>query len=115
MKDDGPLSKFYEIMKDQEYGQQFLKSLERVTSGTIFAPSNAAWQDDNIRNILLNNEKMREILDMHLVKDQRLSVEKIRQNINQQVKIIFPFSFHYFSLFARRNFLLHQISFFLSY
>lgn len=85
MKEDGPLFKFYEIMKDSEYGNQFLNTLTRMGSGTLFAPSNAAWQDDNIRNILLNSDKMRDILNLHLVKDQRLSVERIKQNINQQV------------------------------
>lgn len=85
MKEDGPLFKFYEIMKDSEYGNHFMNTLTRLGSGTLFAPSNAAWQDDNIRNILLNSDRMREILNLHLVKDQRLSVERIKQNINQQV------------------------------
>lgn len=84
-KDEGPLSKFHQIMADSVTGRQFLSSLKRLRDATIFAPNNAAWEDDNLRNILANENKLHEVLNMHLVKDQRLSVERIKQNNQNQV------------------------------
>lgn len=85
-KDEGPLSKFHQIMADSVTGRQFLSSLKRLRDATIFAPNNAAWEDDNLRNILANENKLHEILNMHLVKDQRLSVERIKQNNQNQAQ-----------------------------
>lgn len=93
-KEDGPLYRFYEAIMDTEVGRQFIESIKRMRDVTLFAPSNNAWQDDNLKNVLRNEDKMREILNMHLVRDQRLSVEKIKQNnINQVSRKIFKESF----------------------
>lgn len=87
-KEDGPLYRFYEAIQDTDIGGQFLSSIKRMRDVTLFAPSNAAWEDDNLKNVLRNPDKMREILYLHLVKDQRLSTEKIKQNNMNQVKRI---------------------------
>lgn len=71
---------------DTEAGKQFVDSLRKMRDVTLFAPSNAAWQDENLKNVLRNEDKMKEILNLHLVRDQRLSVERIKQNNINQVK-----------------------------
>lgn len=71
---------------DTEVGRQFMESIRKMRDVTLFAPSNAAWQDDNLKNVIRNEDKMREILNLHLVRDSRLSVEKIKQNNINQVR-----------------------------
>ncbi|GLV34060.1 Fasciclin 1 [Carabus blaptoides fortunei] len=84
--DEGPFSEFYHFMLDSEVGRQFFASLKRLRDATVFAPSNAAFQYDNLRKFMANEDKMREILNMHLIKDERLSVERIRQNNQSQAQ-----------------------------
>ncbi|GLV45379.1 Fasciclin 1 [Carabus blaptoides fortunei] len=99
--EEGPLSKFNQIMADSDPGRKFLASLKHLRDATVFAPSNAAWQDDNLRNIMANEDKMREILNMHLIKDQRLSVERIRQNNENQAQTAADRKSLYFNVITR--------------
>jgi uncharacterized surface protein with fasciclin (FAS1) repeats len=79
-QEDGPLHIFYNKIRDE--GGDFMNVITRMRDVTLFAPSNQAWSAANIDN-LYNREKIREILNLHLVRD-RLTVEKIRdENINQ--------------------------------
>lgn len=79
-QEDGPLYKFYNKIRDE--GGDFMQEITRMRDLTLFAPSNLAWSAANIDN-LYNREKLREILNLHLV-HERLTVEKIRdENINQ--------------------------------
>ncbi|XP_037921573.1 fasciclin-1 isoform X4 [Hermetia illucens] len=75
-KDDGPLYKFYEIIMDS--GGQFMEIINNLTDVTILAPSNAAWMDSTVYNVIGNKTKMKEILNLHIIRD-RLNIEKIRQ------------------------------------
>jgi len=78
--EDGPLHKFYYKIRDE--GGDFMQVINGMKDLTLFAPSNQAWSSANIDN-LYNREKLREILNLHLVRE-RLTVERIRdENMNQ--------------------------------
>uniref|UniRef100_A0A1B0EZU3 FAS1 domain-containing protein n=1 Tax=Lutzomyia longipalpis TaxID=7200 RepID=A0A1B0EZU3_LUTLO len=72
---------------------------------TLFAPSNEAWSDSNLNNIIRNRERMREILNLHIVRD-RLNTDKIKtNNLNQinQVPTLVDRRFLYFNIFTNRD------------
>ncbi|XP_059487719.1 fasciclin-1 isoform X2 [Neocloeon triangulifer] len=80
-KEDGPLNKLYEVIMD--HGGEFMTQITNMKSLTLFAPSNAAWENANLNNILQTKDKVKEILRMHLVAD-KLPLEYIlSQNIIQ--------------------------------
>ncbi|CAH1730246.1 unnamed protein product [Chironomus riparius] len=83
-KEDGPLFKFYEVIMD--VGGEFMQAINSMRDVTLFAPSNEAWNRPEVRNILANKQKMREILNLHLV-SERYSAEKIRSNNNQIIQV----------------------------
>lgn len=59
-----------------------MQEISKMKDVTLFAPSNLAWSTANTENIY-NREKLREILNLHLVREQ-LNVERILNgNINQ--------------------------------
>lgn len=68
-----------------DLGKEFLRTIERARDVTLFAPSNSAWDDGNLRNVIGNKERMREILFMHLVVDARLTKDQIIKNNKRQV------------------------------
>jgi uncharacterized surface protein with fasciclin (FAS1) repeats len=80
-QEDGPLYKFYNKIRDE--GGDFLNEITRSGDVTLFAPSNQAWSTANIDK-LYNPEKLREILNLHLV-HERLTIEKIREENKEQV------------------------------
>ncbi|KAK4882064.1 hypothetical protein RN001_005383 [Aquatica leii] len=85
-KGEGPLSRFVQaIAETGDLGKEFLRTIERARSITLFAPSNAAWNDGNIQSIIQNKDRMREILFMHLVVDERLTKDQIIKNNKRQV------------------------------
>lgn len=51
-KDDGPLYKFYEVIMDLGATNQFLKELTVAKDITLFAPSNEAWKEPSVQNII---------------------------------------------------------------
>lgn len=91
-----------------DVGGEFMQTIINMKDVTLFAPSNDAWNDPNLQNIIRlvlkmligfqefiflilrkfrNKEKMREILNLHVVRD-RLNTERIRQsNANSGVSI----------------------------
>uniref|UniRef100_U5EXZ7 Putative fasciclin 1 n=1 Tax=Corethrella appendiculata TaxID=1370023 RepID=U5EXZ7_9DIPT len=81
-KEDGPLFKFYEVVVD--YGGEFMQTINTLRDVTIFAPSNEAWNNPTLANIIRNREKIREILNLHIVRE-RISTEKIKQNNQQHI------------------------------
>lgn len=84
-KEDGPLSKFFEVIQD--FGSEFVQQIRRMKDVTLFAPSNEAWSDSNLNNIIRNRDRMREILNLHIVRD-RLNTDKIKtNNLNQVSKL----------------------------
>ncbi|XP_037026779.1 fasciclin-1 isoform X3 [Bradysia coprophila] len=85
-KEDGPLFRFYETIMD--FGGEFMQKVNGMKDVTLFAPSNEAWNDPNLKNIIRNKEKMKEILNLHIVRD-RLNTERMRQT-NPNVITQFP-------------------------
>ncbi|XP_070142440.1 fasciclin-1 isoform X5 [Drosophila kikkawai] len=96
--ENGALRKFYEVIMDN--GGAVLDDINNLSEVTILAPSNEAWNSSNINNILRDRNKMRQILNMHIIKD-RLNVEKIRQknaNLIAQVPTVNNNTFLYFNV-----------------
>nr|XP_018899589.1 PREDICTED: fasciclin-1 isoform X3 [Bemisia tabaci] len=80
-QEDGPLFRFYSAIYDAQ--PEFMDHLTRMKELTLLAPSNNAWRDPAVNNILRNKTKLQEILYLHLV-PSRLSVERIQDMANQQ-------------------------------
>ncbi|XP_050541767.1 fasciclin-1 isoform X2 [Daktulosphaira vitifoliae] len=74
-RDDGILHRFFEAIVDSA-GSSFMDKLEALPNITLFAPSNAAFNDPLIEPYLTNRTFIRYLLDMHLV-NQRLSMDDI--------------------------------------
>lgn len=49
-KEDGPLFKFYEVIMD--VGGEFMETVNSMKDITLFAPSNEAWKDPMVQNII---------------------------------------------------------------
>ncbi|XP_025602312.2 fasciclin-1 isoform X3 [Athalia rosae] len=78
-KEDGPVYKFYEAIVD--VGGDFLIDITKQRQVTLFAPSNAAWDEPSLRHIRQDKKRMLEILKLHYVKEL-LPLEKIVNNNN---------------------------------
>ncbi|XP_055615334.1 LOW QUALITY PROTEIN: fasciclin-1-like [Toxorhynchites rutilus septentrionalis] len=99
-KEDGPLYKFYELIAD--YAPDFFQTISETTQITLFAPSNEALSHPFVMSFISNlthnmtrgldgtdhstgnREKMRDILNLHMVRDS-LTTDKIRKNSQNQV------------------------------
>ncbi|XP_076766387.1 fasciclin 1 Fas1 domain-containing isoform X2 [Xylocopa sonorina] len=66
-KKDGPVYKFYETIRD--YGGEIMNTINRLRDVTLFAPSNAAFEEPGVQKILQNKERVKEILNLHYVKE----------------------------------------------
>lgn len=99
-REDGPLYKFYEVIRD--YQGEFMDKITQMRDLTLFAPSNAAWRDPYINNILHNKTLMREILYMHLV-EERLPQKTIIDNNRYQVPTLTPRKSLYFNVVVSGN------------
>ncbi|XP_031332591.1 fasciclin-1 isoform X1 [Photinus pyralis] len=87
-KGEGPLSRFVEAIADTgDLGKDFLRTIERARTITLFAPSNAAWNRGTIKSVLGSPERMQEILYLHLVVDERLTKDQIMKNNKRQFKV----------------------------
>ncbi|XP_015115106.1 fasciclin-1 isoform X3 [Diachasma alloeum] len=75
-KEDGPVYKFYQNIRD--YGGDFMEEITRVQDITLFAPSNAAWDQLGVQGILQDKKRFRQILRLHYVKE-KLPLEKIKE------------------------------------
>lgn len=51
-KEDGPVCKFYEVIMDLGANNQFYNELTLAKDITLFAPSNEAWADFSVQNII---------------------------------------------------------------
>lgn len=81
-KKDGPVYKFYETMRD--FGGEIMSTISRLHDVTLFAPSNAALEEPGVQKILQNKERVKEILNLHYVKE-RLPLDKIKNKSVSQV------------------------------
>ena len=84
-KEDGPLFKFWEVIND--FGSEYVNRMRNLNDLTIFAPSNEAWMEANLNNIIRDRQRMAEILNLHIVRD-RLNTDKIKHNNLNQVRVI---------------------------
>ncbi|XP_068630999.1 fasciclin-1 [Battus philenor] len=82
-KEDGPLCKFYEVIMDLGENNQFLNELTLAKDITLFAPSNEAWNENSVQNIIRNHQKLKEILNLHLVRERLPMDAIIHNNMNQ--------------------------------
>ncbi|XP_065580845.1 fasciclin-1-like isoform X1 [Artemia franciscana] len=74
---NGRLQEFYKVVKD--YAPDFMEEITRAGELTLFAPSNDAFinaDQDILSRLLANSEKLREVLQLHLVR-RRVSSDDI--------------------------------------
>ncbi|KAK6617553.1 hypothetical protein RUM44_005141 [Polyplax serrata] len=82
-KNDGPLYRFYKVIMDA--GGDFIDRINRKHSGvTLFAPSNAAWSEMHLDQVMNDKKKLRQILDLHLV-EMKLPMDVIMNNNNKEL------------------------------
>ncbi|XP_076379122.1 fasciclin 1 Fas1 domain-containing isoform X2 [Megalopta genalis] len=74
-KEDGPVYKFYEVIRD--YGEEIMGTINQLREVTLFAPSNAALEEPGVQQILQDKERVKEILNLHYVKE-RLPIDRIK-------------------------------------
>ncbi|XP_008560622.1 fasciclin-1 isoform X1 [Microplitis demolitor] len=80
-KEDGPVYKFYQAIRD--YGDDFMDIITRLQDITLFAPSNAAWDEEGVKHILQDKKRFKDILNLHYVRE-KLPLDKIKQkSLNQ--------------------------------
>lgn len=82
-KEDGPLCKFYEVIMDLGANNQFLNELTLAKDITLFAPSNEAWAEHSVQNIIRDSQKLKQILNLHLVRERLPMDAIIHNNMNQ--------------------------------
>ncbi|CAH2991622.1 unnamed protein product [Chilo suppressalis] len=104
-KDDGPLCKFYEVIMDLGSNNQFLKELNVAKDITLFAPSNEAWNEPSVQNIVRNHQKLKDILNLHLVRERLPMDAIIHNNMNQiyQAPTASPRKYLYFNVLTHGN------------
>lgn len=73
-REDSVLHRFYEEIMNS--GGDFLEKLNAMPNVTLFAPSNAAFNDQSIQSYLTNRTYIRSLLELHIV-NRRLSVDDI--------------------------------------
>ncbi|XP_076173480.1 fasciclin 1 Fas1 domain-containing isoform X1 [Ptiloglossa arizonensis] len=74
-KEDGPVYKFYETIRD--FGEEIMSTISHLRDVTLFAPSNAALEEPGVQQILQDKERVKDILNLHYVKE-RLPLDKIK-------------------------------------
>ncbi|XP_073819047.1 fasciclin 1 Fas1 domain-containing isoform X17 [Musca autumnalis] len=98
LQEHGALKAFFDtIMANGGYVLNDIKNYSKVT---ILAPSNEAWENPAIEHIRNNTERMREILNMHIIRDP-LNIENIKeknQNMIAQVPTLSNHTFLYFNI-----------------
>ncbi|XP_076682285.1 fasciclin 1 Fas1 domain-containing isoform X3 [Andrena cerasifolii] len=84
-KEDGPVYKFYETIRD--FGDDIMNTISRLRDVTLFAPSNAALEEPGVQQILQDKERVKEILNLHYVKE-RLPLDKIKnKSVSQESSV----------------------------
>ncbi|XP_073943159.1 fasciclin 1 Fas1 domain-containing isoform X2 [Choristoneura fumiferana] len=104
-KEDGPLCKFYEVIMDLGNNNQFLNDLTLAKDMTLFAPSNEAWDEPSVQNIVRNHQKLKEILNLHLVRERLAMDTIIHNNMNQiyQAPTALARKYLYFNVLTHNN------------
>ncbi|XP_050456093.1 fasciclin-1 isoform X2 [Cataglyphis hispanica] len=81
-KEDGPVYKFYEIIRD--FGDDTMNTINYLREVTLFAPSNEALEEPGVKQMLQDKKRIREILKLHYVK-QKLTLDNIKNKSVSQV------------------------------
>ncbi|EZA61917.1 Fasciclin-1 [Ooceraea biroi] len=81
-KEDGPVYKFYETIRD--FGEDIMSNINRLRDVTLFAPSNAALEKPGVKQILQDKKRVKEILNLHYVME-RLPLDIIKQKSVSEV------------------------------
>ncbi|XP_052740680.1 fasciclin-1 isoform X1 [Bicyclus anynana] len=108
-KEDGPLCKFYEVIMDLGEHNPFLNELTMAKDITLFAPSNEAWNEISVQNIIRNHHKLLDILNLHLVRERLPLDAIIHNNMNQHPGTIYqaptalPRRYLYFNVINHHN------------
>lgn len=83
-KEDGPVYKFYETIRD--FGDDIMSTITHLHDVTLFAPSNEALNEPNVKQMLQDKNRMKEILKLHYVKE-RLTLDKIKdKSVSQKAR-----------------------------
>ncbi|XP_018306003.1 fasciclin-1 isoform X5 [Mycetomoellerius zeteki] len=83
-KEDGPVYKFYETIRD--FGDDIMTTISHLHDVTLFAPSNEALNEPNVKQMLQDKNRMKEILKLHYVKE-RLTLDKIKdKSVSQKAR-----------------------------
>ncbi|ENN76656.1 hypothetical protein YQE_06835, partial [Dendroctonus ponderosae] len=79
-KDGGILNNFLNELNDLgPEGHSFLRTIERSQDVTLFAPCNSALDNEIVRSIKRDKQKYLEVLQMHVVVDNRLKSYELGQ------------------------------------
>ncbi|XP_011262800.1 fasciclin-1 isoform X4 [Camponotus floridanus] len=82
-KEDGPVFKFYETIRD--FGEDIMNTISYLREVTLFAPSNEALEEPGVKQMLQDKKRIKEILKLHYVKE-KLTIEHIRNKTINQVQ-----------------------------
>ncbi|KMQ93220.1 fasciclin-1-like isoform x2 protein, partial [Lasius niger] len=74
-KEDGPVFKFYQTIRD--FGDDIMSTISHLRNVTLFAPSNEALEEPGVRQMLQDKKRIRDILKLHYVKE-RLTLDTIK-------------------------------------
>lgn len=70
-----------------ESAPEFLSHIADSETITLFAPSNTAMKSPQLASVFTNKTKLREILDLHLVKGKRITTEDVLNKGITEVRI----------------------------
>ncbi|CAG9765041.1 unnamed protein product [Ceutorhynchus assimilis] len=85
-KDGGILNNFYNELADLgPEGASFLRTIEKSQEVTLFAPCNSALDSHIVRSIKRDKQKFLEILQMHVVVDNRLYIETVMKENEHKI------------------------------
>ncbi|OXU31746.1 hypothetical protein TSAR_014061, partial [Trichomalopsis sarcophagae] len=74
-----------------------MKSVSRLSNVTLFAPRNAAWEEPGVKQILQDKNRVKQLLDLHYVKEY-LPLDVIERKTIRQVQTVAPRMSLYFNV-----------------
>lgn len=90
-------------MDSGDIGDEFMRTIQNAQTVTLFAPRNSAWDDVNLKELLRKDKSIfRDLLNLHLVLDEKLYLERIKDNNIRQVmsNVFFSLCMHSFFLWV---------------
>ncbi|CAL1681693.1 unnamed protein product [Lasius platythorax] len=83
-KEDGPVFKFYQTIRD--FGDDIMSTISHLRNVTLFAPSNEALEEPGVKQMLQDKKRIRDILKLHYVKE-RLTLDTIKNKSVSQIPL----------------------------